>query len=77
VGRAAFSANGQMAAILSQTMGGQWQLLTYADGQHLQISLLFDGKTTYYLLGFLGSHWIMVTVPSGEHAGTYAWWVQG
>lgn len=76
VGRAAFSEDGKRAAILSKTMGGEWRLLTYGDGGHLEISLPY-AHAPYHLLGFLGSHWILVTVPSGDHAGTYAWWVQG
>lgn len=78
-GRAVFSADGQRAAILSQTIAGQWELLTYdaQNRQHLEISLPFAEHAEYHLLGFLGSHWILVTVPSGPHRGTYAWWVQG
>jgi hypothetical protein len=76
MGQAAFASNGQMAAVLSQTMGGQWRLLTYTSRQHLEISMPFAGRTRYRLLGFLGSHWILVTVLNGPHAGTYAWWAQ-
>jgi hypothetical protein len=78
-GRARFSRDGQRAAILSKTMGGAWKLLVYdgENGQQLEISLPFNGNADYRLLGFLGSHWVLVTVPSGEHAGTYAWWIQG
>lgn len=77
VGRPAFSADGKRAATLSRSMGGNWQLLIYGPRQHLDISLPFNKDAQYHLLGFLGNHWILVTVPSGPHQGTYAWWVQG
>lgn len=78
-GKAVFAADGRRAAILGKTMGNTWDLLTYdaVAHQHLEISLPFSGKTHYHLLGFLGSHWVLVTVPSGPHSGTYAWWIQG
>ncbi|PSR22256.1 MAG: hypothetical protein C7B45_07755 [Sulfobacillus acidophilus] len=77
MGQAVFSRNGQIAAVLSQTIGGQWRLLTYTTHQHLEISMPFAKDTRYRLLGFLGDHWILVTVPDGPHMGTYAWWAQG
>lgn len=77
IGRPAFSADGELAATLSRSKGGTWQMLIYASHQHLEISLPFSGDVPYHLSGFLGSHWIVVTVPSGVHAGTYAWWLQG
>lgn len=78
VGRAAFSAGGQRAAILSRTVGGQWKLLVYtADGIHTVIALPYGKPASYQLLGFLTSHWIMVVVPDGAHAGTYAWHLSG
>ncbi len=76
IGRPAFSVDGQAAAILSKGMGDEWRLLTYGNHEHLEISLPYP-HTTYHLLGFLGSHWIVITVPSGPHTGTYAWWIQG
>ncbi|NMP23847.1 hypothetical protein [Sulfobacillus harzensis] len=77
VGRVAFSADGHTAATLSQSVSGGWHLLIYGSKQHLEISLPFAKDAEYHLVGFLGSHWILVTVPSGPHHGTYAWWVQG
>lgn len=77
VGRAAFSTDGTKAATLSRSVAGKWELLIYGRQQHLDISLPFNQGADYHLLGFLGSHWVLVTVPSGVHCGTYAWWVQG
>lgn len=76
IGRPAFSSNGKSAAVLGRTMGGGWDLLTYGETRRLDISLPFSSQAQYHLLGFLGSHWILVTVPSGPHEGTYAWWMQ-
>lgn len=76
-GRATFSPDGQRAAVLGQNMSGRWSLMTYGPlAQHLTISLPFSQGTVYHLLGFMGDHWILVTVPSGPHVGTYAWWTQ-
>lgn len=77
VGRARFSPSGQWSAVLSQSMGKKWQLLIYGAKQHLEISLPFSSDAQYHLLGFVGNHWVLVTVPSGPHQGTYAWWIQG
>jgi hypothetical protein len=74
IGRAAFSPDGRRAAILSRTIGGQWKLLVYeSDGVHTEISLPYNDHTHYHLLGFWQTHWILVTVPEGPHAGTYGW----
>ncbi|MHB1611668.1 MAG: hypothetical protein ACYCT0_08275 [Sulfobacillus sp.] len=71
-----FSSNGEMAAILARTMDGQQKLLLYGLHHHWAISVPYP-NTPYHLIGFLGNHWVLVTVPSGNHAGTYAWWISG
>ena len=71
-----FSKNGQYAAVLARTMGGQQQLLLYGLHQHWSLSLPYP-KTPYHLIGFVGDHWVLVTVPEGVHHGTYAWWING
>jgi hypothetical protein len=75
VGRPKFSENGTTMAVLAQTMGGQWRLLCYHGAEHLIITLPFARVASYQLAGFLGDHWILVSVPSGAHRGVYAWWV--
>ncbi len=76
VGKATFASDGQTAATLARSSAGGWELLIYGSQHHLDISLPFSKDTRYHLLGFVGSHWVLVTVPSGPHQGTYAWWVQ-
>ncbi|MCY0877511.1 MAG: hypothetical protein OWU84_00975 [Firmicutes bacterium] len=75
-GRAMFAANGQTAAILGQNHRGAWELFIYGTSSHEAVRLPFSSRITYDLLGFLGSHWVLVSVPDGPHRGTYAWWVQ-
>ncbi len=75
VGVPRFSQDGQFAAILSQSSQGIWHLLMYGERRSLDVRMPFDGALEYHLLGFVGEHWILVTVPSGPHQGTYAWWV--
>lgn len=71
-----FSKNGQYAAVLAHNMAGQEQLLLYGLHQHWNISLPY-AKTSYHLIGFVGDHWVLVTVAEGTHQGTYAWWING
>lgn len=76
IGKPRFSQNGQYAAVLAQSMGGEKSLLLYSGSTHLSVSMPFGRKAAYHLLGFIGSHWALVTVASGVHRGTYAWWVR-
>ncbi|AEJ41724.1 hypothetical protein TPY_3572 [Sulfobacillus acidophilus TPY] len=76
-GPARFAANGQSFAVVGQTMNGNWHLVVYHHHHALQISLPYPESGPYYLDGFLGNHWILVTIPDGAHRGTYAWWVSG
>jgi hypothetical protein len=77
VGRAMFGADGEEAAVLAHGMENGWELLIYGMNGHWEVSLPFARDTTYDLLGFLGNHWVLVSVPTGPHQGTYAWWIQG
>lgn len=70
-----FSVNGQTASVLARSMDGHARLLLYGPATHLEVSLPYSGAT-YHLIGFVGDHWVLVTVPAGPHEGTYAWWVQ-
>lgn len=74
-GKPRFSADGQYTATLARTMGGDPRLLIYSSHHQWDISLPFGGHTHFQLLGFMGNHWALVTVPDGPHQGTYAWWV--
>ncbi len=71
-----FSKNGQFAAVLAHNRNGAEQLLLYGPHQHWSISVPYP-NTAYHLIGFIGDHWVLVTVASGPHHGTYAWWING
>lgn len=71
-----FSKNGQYAAVLARNPAGAEQLLLYGFHQHWSISVPYP-NTAYHLIGFVGDHWVLVTVASGPHHGTYAWWING
>ncbi len=71
-----FSKNGEYAAVLARNMGGQKQLLLYGFHQHWSITLPY-AQISCHLIGFVGDHWVLVTVPHGPHRGTYAWWING
>lgn len=76
-GKARFSPDGTEMAQLGTDDNGK--TVCYLDGEHSQmtINLPFPAKTQVHLLGFMGSHWVLVTAVSGSHSGTYAWWVNG
>lgn len=77
VGLPRFSSQGDMAATLGQTNQGIWHLMLYGRHRALDIRMPFENAAEYHLLGFVGEHWVLVTVPGGPHMGTYAWWVNG
>ncbi len=77
VGVPRFSKNGIMSATLAQNFQGTWHLLLYGNHEHLDIRMPFSNVHEYHLLGFIGNHWVLVTVPKGPHQGTYAWWING
>ncbi|PSR24262.1 MAG: hypothetical protein C7B47_15155 [Sulfobacillus thermosulfidooxidans] len=75
VGVPRFSKNGTMAATLAQNLQGTWHLLLYGHHYTLDVHMPFTDVSEYHLLGFMGDHWILITVPEGPHRGTYAWWI--
>lgn len=75
IGRPHFSVNGRYAAVLARATGGQSHLLLYGQKNQLSVSLPYHNQSSYHLIGFVGSHWVLVTIPTGPHHGTYAWWV--
>ncbi|MCY0909264.1 MAG: hypothetical protein OWR62_12835 [Sulfobacillus thermotolerans] len=75
VGVPRFSPKGDMAATLGQSHQGVWHLLLYGPHRALNIRMPFSSVSDYHLLGFVGEHWVLVTVPQGPHHGTYAWWI--
>jgi hypothetical protein len=75
VGVPRFSKGGTISATLAQNLQGTWSLLMYGNRQFLEVRMPFSQVSEYHLLGFMGDHWILVTIPEGSHRGTYAWWV--
>ncbi|MCY0880543.1 MAG: hypothetical protein OWS74_00965 [Firmicutes bacterium] len=75
IGAPKFSANGQTAAILSQSSLGTWHLLIYGAKHQLNVQLPYPLHQKYRLAGFVGTHWILVSDHTAAHAGTYAWWI--
>ncbi len=75
-GNAEFSPSGGEVAILAAEPGRQADL--YLDGTVHQWSVRLPfGLATkdYRLLGFVGNHWVLISVLNGSHAGTYSWWI--
>ena len=70
-----FAQGGTVSATLAQNLHGTWDLLLYGNRQSLDVRMPFSHVSDYHLLGFMGQHWVLVTIPDGSHRGTYAWWV--
>ncbi len=70
-----FAKGGTTSAVLDQNPHGTWQLSLYSHRQFLAVRMPFSHVSEYHLLGFMGQHWVLVTIPHGNHRGTYAWWV--
>lgn len=74
IGHGDFSPNGNRAAIIGQSSLHNDHLLIYGGPHPLSISLPFS-QTTAKIAGFVGSHWVLVNIPTGPHQGTYGWWI--
>ncbi|MDA8194115.1 MAG: hypothetical protein M0Z53_08970 [Thermaerobacter sp.] len=72
LGHACFSPNGQRGAVLVRNDQGSQALQVYAMGSQVTVPLPFGRKTPCRLLGFAGPHWVLLSVMSGPHRGTYA-----
>lgn len=74
-GAAQFSSSGAEVAVLAD-QGSRSDL--YLDGTKHQLSvrLPYDLPITdYHLAGFVGNHWVLVSITHGIHQGTFGWWV--
>ena len=75
VGRADFSPSGDEVAILAEEPSQQTDL--YLDGMVHQWSVRLPFALPlkdYRLLGFVGNHWVLISIVHGPHTGTYSWW---